>query len=141
MAQITTQCTFPTGQPTRCDLFQDNPPGAEEAILTPVNSSSLTGNMGQRSAGQPAGKVGLPVELTLWPNPVESALSVDFRSPFSGKVQVFALTGGAALWSADFHIENHITVPARQLSVGIYTLIATEISGHRTVHKFIVSKK
>ena len=44
MAQITTQCTFPTSQPTRCDLFQDNPPGAEEAILTPVNSSSLTGN-------------------------------------------------------------------------------------------------
>ncbi|MEO6037020.1 MAG: hypothetical protein ABIQ93_01320 [Saprospiraceae bacterium] len=80
-------------------------------------------------------------ELTLSPNPVESTLSVDFRSPFSGKIQVFALTGRTALWSADIQFEKYITIPAQQLGSGAYILMATDISGHRTVQKFAVSRK
>jgi len=44
LAQITQQCTFPTNDPTLCDLFQDNLPKFEYNFLTPVSTSSLPSN-------------------------------------------------------------------------------------------------
>lgn len=70
----------------------------------PANTIWETGNapgcVEERSV-PPIWEDARPVGLALWPNPTTSTLFVNFPSPFSGYVQVFALTGGSALWSAN----------------------------------------
>ena len=43
-AQVTTNCDFPTEEPTLCDLYEKDPPAKETVFYSPTSSSSLSGD-------------------------------------------------------------------------------------------------
>ena len=114
---------LPVGDPANTIWERGNAPGClEEPGAPPIREDAR------------------PVGLALWPNPTISTLFVNFSSPFSGHVQVFALTGGSVLWSANVEAENRTSVPTQQLVPGVYMLTTIGSAGYRRAYKFVVSK-